>query len=473
MKIIEADVLVVGAGLSGLRSACAALEKNPKLKVKIATICAGPSGSSFTNRNDELGIQMPLTDLEKNEYLEETLRLARSGEISTNLIRTMVEDAHEAYDFLKELGVDFKSDEHGHKFFTGCFSKAERALVFKNLKLFFKSFSDKFISLGGEFITGLTANSFIVDDSKVYGVVFSSEFGDKVIIRAGKVIAALGGPSGLWKYNLCGSGQSAISYGMLSRAGVKVKNASFSQFMWCEKDTGKFILPGELFRNDTRVVFVAEPFYFRELMSPSDIDKCFQDRNTHCSSSCWLDDSVLDTTLVACMDDDGYTLVQLHSGEWINIVARAHSCNGGALIDEHGQTEISGLYCCGECATGMHGANRLGGGMVLSGLVFGRRAGEHAAETVAAQNLAEDQFRELSEASFFGIPKNRADISEKLHKEATIVLGEKGRKFKDELMEIRSSGTADNVVLTASVIMNDYHFHETIKYEALNRSSAT
>jgi succinate dehydrogenase / fumarate reductase flavoprotein subunit len=40
---------------------------------------------------------------------------------------------------------------------------------------------------------------------------------------------------------------------------------------------------------------------------------------------------------------------------------------------------VPGLFACGECAAGLHGANRLGGNSLSDLLVFGRRAGEHAA----------------------------------------------------------------------------------------------
>jgi L-aspartate oxidase len=57
----------------------------------------------------------------------------------------------------------------------------------------------------------------------------------------------------------------------------------------------------------------------------------------------------------------------------------AHATNGGASIDMNGFTGVPGLYACGECASGMHGANRIGGAMVLATQVFGARAGKAAA----------------------------------------------------------------------------------------------
>ena len=51
------DILVLGAGLAGLRAAWAALEENPGARVAIAAPTAGPSGSSFANIHDRLGMQ--------------------------------------------------------------------------------------------------------------------------------------------------------------------------------------------------------------------------------------------------------------------------------------------------------------------------------------------------------------------------------------------------------------------------------
>ncbi|HEU5057717.1 MAG TPA: FAD-binding protein, partial [Kofleriaceae bacterium] len=57
-----------------------------------------------------------------------------------------------------------------------------------------------------------------------------------------------------------------------------------------------------------------------------------------------------------------------------------HYIMGGVRVD--GTTQMStvpGLFACGECAAGLHGANRLGGNSLSDLLVFGKRAGEYAA----------------------------------------------------------------------------------------------
>jgi succinate dehydrogenase / fumarate reductase flavoprotein subunit len=58
-----------------------------------------------------------------------------------------------------------------------------------------------------------------------------------------------------------------------------------------------------------------------------------------------------------------------------------HYIMGGVRVD--GDTQMStvpGLFAAGECAAGLHGANRLGGNSLSDLLVFGKRAGENAAK---------------------------------------------------------------------------------------------
>jgi succinate dehydrogenase / fumarate reductase flavoprotein subunit len=58
-----------------------------------------------------------------------------------------------------------------------------------------------------------------------------------------------------------------------------------------------------------------------------------------------------------------------------------HYMMGGVRVDPESQmSTVPGLFAAGECGAGLHGANRLGGNSLSDLLVFGKRAGEHAAE---------------------------------------------------------------------------------------------
>ena len=57
-----------------------------------------------------------------------------------------------------------------------------------------------------------------------------------------------------------------------------------------------------------------------------------------------------------------------------------HYVMGGIRVDGDSQmSTLPGLFAAGECAAGLHGANRLGGNSLSDLLVFGKRAGEFAA----------------------------------------------------------------------------------------------
>ena len=58
-----------------------------------------------------------------------------------------------------------------------------------------------------------------------------------------------------------------------------------------------------------------------------------------------------------------------------------HYMMGGIRVDADSQmTTVPGLFAAGECASGINGANRLGGNSLSDLIVFGKRAGEYAAQ---------------------------------------------------------------------------------------------
>ena len=88
-----------------------------------------------------------------------------------------------------------------------------------------------------------------------------------------------------------------------------------------------------------------------------------------------------------------------------------HYIMGGVRVDAESQmSTVPGLYACGECAAGLHGANRLGGNSLSDLLVFGRRAGRYAAEYAQAQSPVNVDINELDSASQWSLaPFGRSD----------------------------------------------------------------
>jgi succinate dehydrogenase/fumarate reductase flavoprotein subunit len=71
------------------------------------------------------------------------------------------------------------------------------------------------------------------------------------------------------------------------------------------------------------------------------------------------------------------------------VAPASHFWNGGIRIDEHGATNIPGLFAAGEGTAGIHGANRLAGNALTMTQVWGVRAGRQAAEFTKGKRLRE------------------------------------------------------------------------------------
>ena len=76
------------------------------------------------------------------------------------------------------------------------------------------------------------------------------------------------------------------------------------------------------------------------------------------------------------------------AGGLVEVVPTAHYFMGGVVCGVDTSTELPGLFVAGEDASGMHGANRLGGNGVANSTVFGGIAGETMAGWVAANPAA-------------------------------------------------------------------------------------
>jgi succinate dehydrogenase / fumarate reductase flavoprotein subunit len=95
-----------------------------------------------------------------------------------------------------------------------------------------------------------------------------------------------------------------------------------------------------------------------------------------------------------------------------------HYIMGGVKTDSNGATPIEGLYAAGEVAcVSVHGGNRLGANSLLDTLIFGRRAGEHAAARAASMALPQAGEAKLREdeamiAEILARPREGRRVSE-------------------------------------------------------------
>jgi succinate dehydrogenase / fumarate reductase flavoprotein subunit len=91
-----------------------------------------------------------------------------------------------------------------------------------------------------------------------------------------------------------------------------------------------------------------------------------------------------------------------------------HYVMGGIRVDGDTQmTNVPGLFACGECGAGLHGANRLGGNSLSDLIVFGKRAGEHAAAFAKSNGAVKVDTAQADKAARDSLaPFERADAAE-------------------------------------------------------------
>jgi len=352
----RADVLVLGGGLAGLRAAFGCLEAAPKLRVLVLSLVPVPTGSSFANRNDALGIHVPKGSAERCDYQREVLALNRGQAfLDPRLLAVQAEEGEARLEDLIRLGLPFERDERGGLVArSSCFSPdSRRAYVFTGLASAWSRFRSRLDALGCGFASGYAPVS-VRGGQRPGALLQPLGGGPAVAVEAGAVVVALGGPARLFRHTMAGPGSYGYSHGLLAQAGARMANCGYVQFMWGTVPGKRFVQPGDWSGADPALAV---------------------SRRGHCPFGYGLEDAGIDLALAEMMDAQGVARV-----DGLAVAPMAHASNGGAVIDDWAQTSVPGLLACGECATGMHGANRIGGGMVLATQVFGHRAGVRAAE---------------------------------------------------------------------------------------------
>lgn len=366
------DVLVLGAGLAGLRAAWAAGASRPGAAVAVVLPGRQPAGSSFANVNGRLGVQAPATDREREAFCREVAAVAGPGLLRPELVAILAEEALPRRRELEEAGAAFLREKNGAlTLFGACFSPdSRRCAVVGDLPGLGRLLRGRAEAAGGQLLPGLRAVALLRDPEagRVCGATLEDAAGRLFLQPAGAVVAALGGPAPLFARHQGAPDASGFGQGLLAGIGVPMANTTFLQWMWATLADRRFWPVWELLDGlATAPVPLPEAVAVRAA-----------GRAGHCPLGHGLADAALDCWLLATADADG--LVTVKRGETSLAVALfAHATNGGAVVDALGRTGVPALFAAGECATGMHGANRLGGAMTAACLVFGARAGKTAA----------------------------------------------------------------------------------------------
>ena len=232
-------------------------------------------------------------------------------------------------------------------------------------------------------------NNFIMNlalhHSKVSGVVSLRRFDSSVVVYPAKaVILAGGGYAGIYR----GYSTNAVDYtgdllAVALRAGLRLQDMEFVQFHPSGFAKSSYLVSeaargeGGYLVNDKGERFVDE-LGKRDVVSRAIAGQIEQGHEV------FIDLRHLGKELIEKKLPSLYKSAFLQAGidissELLPIKPVAHYIMGGIETSEGVNTDIKGLFACGECAvSGVHGANRLGGNSLLEGAVFGELAGKRA-----------------------------------------------------------------------------------------------
>jgi succinate dehydrogenase flavoprotein subunit len=398
----EHDVIVVGAGGAGLRAAIEA----SSLGARTGLVCKSLLGKAHTVMA-EGGIAAAFGNVEGEDSWQTHFQDTMFGGKYLNNWRMAELHAKEAPDRVRELeqwgGVfDRLPDRRmSQRAFGG---HTYRRLVHigdrTGLELI-RTLQDRVVHQDVDVFMECTITRLLKDGDRVCGAFgYRRATGECVVFKARAVVLATGGfgkayriTSNSWEYT--GDGH-ALGY----RAGAELVDMEFVQFhptgmVWPPGVVG--LLVTEAVRGEGGLLRNSEGERFMERYDPKRMELSTRDvvaraiytevREGRGSprGGVFLDVSHLPAETVKKKLPSMYDQFMELAGVDITrapmeVGPTCHYAMGGIKVDaETGASRVPGLYACGECSGGMHGANRLGGNSLSDLLVFGRRTGAGAA----------------------------------------------------------------------------------------------
>jgi succinate dehydrogenase / fumarate reductase flavoprotein subunit len=390
---------VIGAGLAGQRAALAAAEKG----VSVGIISKVHPVRSHSNAAQG-GINAALNpgDSWESHAFDTVKGSDYLGD--QDAIEVMCREAPEEILHLEHLGVPFHRNEEG-KLGTRAFGGASQARTFYVADITGQAIMHvlyeqlmKYADLVDRYEEYFTTALAIDDEGRCVGAVTRNvRDGSMELFEAKNVILATGGNGQIWKPTtnalICTGDGIAMAY----RAGAPLMDMEMIQYHPTTL-AGKGFLITEGARGEGAHLLNAKGERFMEKYAPNKMELASRDvvsraEQTEINEGRGFPDGTvaLDITVVpkkriyealreivlVARDFAGVDITR----EPIRIKPGNHYTMGGVKTDVNGATSIPGLYAAGECAcVSVHGGNRLGANSLLDTLIFGRRAGQHAAD---------------------------------------------------------------------------------------------
>jgi L-aspartate oxidase len=405
------DLLVIGAGIAGLR---AALEAPSALDVLVVTKDKIQQSNSAYAQGGIAGVLSPEDRFEN--HIEDTLR-AGGGLCQRDIVELVVREAPAQIHDLIQWGTHF-DEEDGHLALTREGGHSHRRIV--------HALGD---ATGFEVMRAIIERAARTPNVRLWGDTFTLD----LLTHEGRCVGALvwrphQGHLLVWaKQTILASGGAGMVYrettnppvatgdGMAAayRAGAELRDMEFMQFhptVLYVAGSSRFLISEAVRgegaylrdRHGKRFMLEVDPraeLAPRDVVAQAIVRRMEETKSPHV----YLDLSHLDKALVL-RRFPGIDKVCRSFGlditrDRIPIRPGAHYMMGGVTVDAEGRTTVPGLWAAGEVtSSGLHGANRLASNSLLEGLVFGTACGRGAGAVALGQP---DSFAALPLASAF------------------------------------------------------------------------
>ena len=455
IQTIEHDVIIVGAGGAGIRAAIECSMRG----ISTGLICKSLLGKAHTVMA-EGGVAAALGNVDSRDHWKVHFRDTMRGGKFLNNWRMAELHAKQAPDRVRELedwgavfdrtgtGLINQRNFGGHRY-------PRLAHVGDRTGLeIIRTLQDKGIHQGIEIYMECSGLGLLKAENRISGMVgMWRDSGAFVVFKAKAVILATGGGGKCWEITSNSWEYSGDGYGMAYEAGAELIDMEFTQFhptgmVWPPSVRGTLVTEGVRGEGGILVNSEEKRFMF------NNIPKRFapETADTEEEASRWLGGDkdarrppellTRDVVARAIRKEVRAGRGSPHGGAFLDIATRRnaedikrklpsmyhqfkvlaelditkepmevgptlHYFMGGVSVDADTQmTTVPGLFACGECSGGVHGANRLGGNSLSDLLVFGKLAGEGAFKYVQSN----EKIPISNEEQITIIIKNATDI---------------------------------------------------------------